>query len=101
MRGMKLPKFSLATMLLAVTVAAIVFGSIVAWQQIAIASSGGHPIPFSAHLENYVVTSAYWVPFGFLGYAIGRRRLSAWTVLALGIAQLLALGATYILVSSR
>ena len=65
--GMKLPKFSMATLMLLITIAAIMFASVVAWQKIATISAGHSiPMPLLAHLYNYVATASYWVPFGFL-----------------------------------
>ena len=78
--AMKL-QFSLATLLLAVLFAAITFGSLLAWHDIVIGSVA-HGMSFMSYVRNFINCSPYWVPFGMLGYAIGRRQLTVPIVIA-------------------
>jgi hypothetical protein len=72
-------QFRLSTLLLVVTFVSISLGGIAVWTRIV-------GIPFDEFPENYFVQvvfwSPYWLPWVLLAYALGRRKLTARTVLA-------------------
>ena len=80
--------FSLRTLLLAVTFTSIAFGGLLALLNRGLATE----VEWSFTLRIVVVISPAWVPFAFLGYAVGRHQLTARTVLVFTIAEFASIG---------
>ena len=90
---MKLPRYSLRTLLLAITFACIAF-------------SGFSPLGQVARISDaalFWMLVVFFVPplisSGFVGYAIGRKALTVRSVIVFAIAQGIAIGAIIYLVS--
>jgi hypothetical protein len=92
MSGVKL-QFSTRSLLLATAFVAIACGSFGGWWQI-----DGAKDPGSVHIYVYVLgfMMPVWLPLVFIGYAIGRKRLSVPLVLIFAVAQALAVGLAYL-----
>ena len=84
MRGMNLPRFSTSTLLLSITVAAIVCAGMMT---IAEGHRGVSMMP-----AYFAILSPVIVPWVFIGYAIGCKALTVRMVIALAGAQALAIG---------
>jgi len=85
-------KFTLATLLLITTFAAIVFGTFCWWSLQFYRYSEPR---WSLVSRTIATTMPLWLPFVFAGYAIGRRRITVPYMIALFFAQLAAAGIAY------
>jgi hypothetical protein len=90
MRGMKL-QFSTKTILLVIAGVAIGCAGNAAWSMI------GGTTPISVALTVIATSTPLWMPFAFAAFAIGRKSLTAKTILALAIAEALSVGLCYVL----
>jgi hypothetical protein len=89
-------KFTLATLLLITAIAAVELGT-VAWWSNSFFSYGGSR--WLLALQSMAVSLPLWLPFVFVGYAIGRKQLTVWFTVTLVIAQLAAVGIAYAVVA--
>jgi len=78
---MKLPRFSTSTLLLSVTVAAISFGGIVAWERLATREA------IINVLLSVLFAAPVWVPLIFVTFAIARKTLNVRIVIAFALAE--------------
>ena len=94
---MKLPQFSLATILLAVTAVAIWCGSLLWFSSRIAYPRANHSLrALSGVVEDVVAESPAWLPVAFAAYTVGRKRLSGWMVVAFAVAQIGALVASQV-----
>jgi len=77
----------MSTLLLAITFVAITFGGILGYRQI---NAYGQVLPWWQIAWHTGISSILWIPFVFLGYAIGRRTLTLRIVVAFAFAELWA-----------
>jgi len=85
-------RFTLATLLLITTFAAVVVGSICWWS----GNFYGYDEPrWLLASRSIAVTMPLWLPFVFAGYAIGRKQITVLFTITLVIAQLAAVGLAY------
>jgi hypothetical protein len=82
---MKLPQFTLQTLLLSVSVAAISLGGMIAWAQFA----GPSPAYI---LLGIGFSTPFLVPFVFVAFAIGRKKLTVPMVVLFAVAEAIACG---------
>jgi hypothetical protein len=93
MRGMKLPQFSIRLLLLLTAILAITFGGIIGWVRV---ESRTAPIDLKFIAATIGMTAPLWMPLVFLAYAAGRRAISVWLVVALGMSVAAAIGLKYL-----
>ena len=84
---MKLPRFSLITILLATAIVAIQIGSLVTMCRAARAPEWAA----RDFIVGLVIIAPIWLPFTFISFAIGRRQLTATIVLLLALAEAVAI----------
>lgn len=84
-----MPQFTIRTLLLAVTAAAVWLGALAGLQIVFEAVTGAPKIPLSVVFRNSAIYSPCWSAAVFAGYAIGRRSLTVTMIACFGIAEAL------------
>jgi len=87
-------QFSMSTLLLATTFAAITFGGILAYRQI---NAYGYVLTWAQVAWHVGISSILWIPFVFLAYAVGRRTLTLRIVVAFAFAEIFAASLMWVL----
>jgi hypothetical protein len=90
MRAMKLPQFTTKTLLLITAVAAITCGGIFGFNAIL-----PERIPLGIFVMELLAVVPLWWPYAFIGFAIGRKRLSVAMVITFAVTEAIALAITY------
>jgi hypothetical protein len=96
---MKLPQFSLATLLLLTSVIGISSGAWIALVRILRQYQSLEDLSASWAVSALIVLSPIWLPIVFLAFAAGRRRLTVMTVACLTIAEAISLGAAILVIN--
>src|SRR5262245_4363292 len=91
---MKLPQYSIATILLMTAAAAIASGGLLVFRQYVLeAPAGFNWLWYCLYLLG--ITIPLWLPIVFVAVAIARRSLTLPMVIVFGIAEATAVGAAY------
>jgi hypothetical protein len=99
-------KFTTATLFLIIAFAAIVFGS-TCWYSAFLYQcsvfSGRNSLneqPLVSMLKHLAIGLPLWLPLVFVGFAVGRRRLTIPFVIVFAVAQIVAGGITYLVITA-
>jgi len=85
------PQFTTKTLLLITAVAAILCGGIVGFHAIL----PGPRMPLGIFVIESLALVPLWLPYAFIGFAIGRKRLSVAMVMILALTEAIALAIAY------
>jgi hypothetical protein len=93
MRSMKLPRFSLRTLLLSTAAIALTLWGLIEWHSVqAISVGAGGEYALLHELRDFFSDSLVWVPFIFAAYSIGRKSLTIPALIVFAVAEACAVG---------
>jgi hypothetical protein len=94
MTAMKL-QFTTRTLLLVTAAVAIALGGALGWMQALKLRDSTYQVDLRIVARNTAFGLPLWLPFVFLGYSIGRRRITVPMVIIFAIAELISIGVSY------
>jgi hypothetical protein len=96
MGGMKLPRFSVKTILLVTAAVAITCAGVIGYRSIWSPYFTAGYMPWNV----FRYTAPLYVPIAFAAFALGRKKLSVPMIIAFAIAQAMALAVLYLVLQA-